>query len=55
MSRLFLYIFPTDIITVSVNVFCESLQRQSVGTDEDETLNRLKMETLQALLRIKMN
>ena len=32
MSRLFLYIFPTDIITVSG--FCESLQ--SVGRDENE-------------------
>ena len=56
MLRLFLYILPTDIITVSVNlVFCVLLQRQSVGADEDEALNRLKTVTLQALLHIKMN
>ena len=36
LCHVFFYIFPNDIITVSVNVFCESLQRQSVGADEDE-------------------
>ena len=70
MSRLFLHIFPTDIITVSVKVFCESLQRQSVGADKDEApqptedgdtagspayQDELKTETLQALLHIKMS
>ena len=51
MSRLFLYIFPTDIITVSVNVFF-------VSRYKDCQLALMKTEdgeTLQALLRIKMN
>ena len=71
MSHMVLHIFPTDNITVFVNVFlCESLQRKSVGADEDEAQqptedgdtavspahqDELKTETLQALLRIKMN